>query len=320
MILLAIGSIGFAVLSGWLIGSGRAAWGIASLLIAMLCIATMAAFARRVVGFTSSFVAALENDDRTMRFDIDSDDREIKEMARSMNRIITHYRSNQLELETRKLYYDRILRTMTHEMRNSITPVLALANDYAVHPDKYNPEMLAETMGVIGIQAESIKKFLDSYYNLTHLPEPQKQSIAVSDFCKRIRTLTYLEEKRRGIMQPVCSFSIPVDMEVNIDPDLMAQAMMNILRNALDAVTDISKPRIDITVSISGGIPFIKVADNGPGLPETVRQNLFQPFVTTKKGGSGIGLSLSRQIARLHGGDLSLTSSSHGTTATLTFS
>lgn len=320
MALLGLGGIGFAVLSGWLMTCGRVPRGIVSLLGAILCIAIMIALSRKTVHLTSSFVTALESNDRTMRFDIDSDDREIKEMTHSMNRIITLYRNNQLELETRKLYYDRILRIMTHEMRNSITPVIALANDYTAHPDKYNTEMLKETIGVIGCQAESIKKFLDSYYNLTHLPEPQRQKIAVADFGVRIQTLTKLEEEQRGQREPVCHFFIPVDMAVDIDADLMAQAMMNIIRNALDAVAEVDNPRIEITVSISDGVPFIRISDNGPGLPESVKANLFQPFITTKRGGSGIGLSLSRQIARLHGGDLTLTSSAHGTSVTITFS
>lgn len=320
MALLGLGGIGFAVLSGWLMTCGRVPWGIVSLLGAILCIAIMIALSRKTVHLTSSFVAALENNDRTMRFDIDSDDREINEMTHSMNRIITLHRNNQLELETRKLYYDRILRIMTHEMRNSITPVIALANDYTAHPDKYNTEMLKETMGVIGCQAESIKKFLDSYYNLTHLPEPQRQRITVADFCARLRTLTNLEEKQRGMKAPVSHFSIPVDMAVDIDTDLMTQAIMNIMRNAMDAVADVDNPCVEIIVSVSDGVPFIKISDNGPGLPESVKANLFQPFITTKRGGSGIGLSLSRQIARLHGGDLTLTSSAHGTSATITFS
>lgn len=319
--LLCIGVIGFGVLAGYLMGCDKPAWSIAALLGASLCIAMLIVLVRRVVHLTSSFVAALENNDRTMRFDIDSDDVEIKEMTASMNRIINLYRDSRLELETHKLYYDRILRVMTHEMRNSITPVIALANDYASHQAKYNPEILAETMGVIGNQAKSIKKFLDSYYSLTHLPQPLKISVEAADFCGRIRTLVDLEEKERGMTQTVCHFSVPVDMAIDVDTDLMTQAVMNILRNALDAVADVARPKIEFLLSMSDGIPFIKITDNGPGLPETVRSNLFQPFITTKRNGSGIGLSLSRQIARLHGGDLTISSSpSRGTAVTITLS
>lgn len=274
---------------------------------------------RKAIRTASAFVSALENNDRTMRFEIESDDRELKEMSRSMNRIMTIYHGNRMELETRKLYYDRILRIMTHEMRNSITPVISLSNDYARNPGKYSRELLAETMAVIGKQAESIKKFLDSYYNLTHLPDPQKVEVDVSQFCSHLHTLTALEEQRRGFENTVCHYSVPVDMKINMDPDLMTQAVMNLIRNSLDAVANVANPRIDISVSISDAVPFITVKDNGTGLSDNVRNYLFQPFITTKQGGSGIGLSLSRQIARLHNGDLTISSSNHaGTTATIT--
>ena len=321
ILLLSIGGIGFGVLSGILMAHNRIAWAIVALLAALICLSLVIALSRRVLHLTSSFVAALENNDRTMRFDTASDEREIREMSQSMNRIMAIYQRNQLELETCKLYYDRVLRIMTHEMRNSITPVIALANDYSNHPEKYDTAMLSETMGVIGTQADGIKKFLDSYYNLTHLPEPQIKSVEADAFCNRVLTLIRLEEQQRGFAIPVCRFSVPVNMKIDVDADLMTQAVMNILRNALDAVAEVENPKIDISVSISDGIPFISITDNGPGIPDAMKPNLFQPFFSTKPGGSGIGLSLSRQIARLHGGDLTLTSiPQHGTVVVISFS
>lgn len=305
-------------MAGYLLGIGHTAWGIVAFLCSMLCMILLVSLTRKAIGLTSTFVAALENNDRTIRFDVECDDREIKEMSGAMNRIMSIYHGNQMELETRKLYYDRILRIITHEMRNSITPVIALANDYAAYPQKYDKEMLSEIMGVIGMQSDSIKKFLDSYYNLTHLPELRKENVNVADFCNRISTLTNLEEQNRGFADDVCHYSVPVDMKINMDPNLMTQALMNLIRNALDAVVEVDNPRIDISVSISDGLPFIAIKDNGCGLPDAVKANLFQPFITTKQRGSGIGLSLSRQIARLHDGDLTLSSSGSGTTATIT--
>lgn len=317
--LFSVSGIGSASMSGYLFGVGKIAWGIASLLLSCLCIIMLISLMRKAMRTTSAFVSALENNDRTMRFETESDDRELKEMSSSMNRIMTIYHGNRMELETRKLYYDRILRIMTHEMRNSITPVIALSNDYVGNPGKYSQKLLVETMAVIGKQSESIKKFLDSYYNLTHLPNPQKVDTNVVEFCNHLRTLTTLEEQRRGFENVVCHYSVPVDMKISVDPDLMTRAVMNLIRNSLDAVASVTNPRVDISVSISDGVPFITVKDNGPGLSDTVRNNLFQPFITTKQGGSGIGLSLSRQIARLHNGDLTISSSNNaGTTATIT--
>lgn len=308
ILLLIVLSTAFSIIGGYLLANGKTAHAIASLLSAVIAAGIMIFIMRRPIHLMSAFVAALENNDRTMRFDTNTDDRELNEISRSMDRIMALYQGSQMELETRKLYYDRILRIMTHEMRNSITPVIALAADYSVNPRKYDSGMLAETMGVIGAQAESIKKFLDAYYNLTHLPEPRRTIVDASDFLHRLRTLTSLEEKRRGFNSDVCHFSCPVDMKILIDPDLMMQALMNLVRNALDAVADTVNPNVEIGASMSDGEAFITVADNGPGLPEMVKSNLFQPFFTTKKGGSGVGLSLSRQIARLHGGDISVSS------------
>lgn len=99
----------------------------------------------------------------------------------------------------------------------------------------------------------------------------------------------------------------------------MTQALMNLLRNSLDAVDGVDNPEISVVLSVSEGLQFVNVTDNGVGIPNSVKSNLFQPFITTKPEGSGIGLSLSRQIARLHDGDLTVADAyPHGTSVTLT--
>lgn len=306
-------------LCGYFASVGSHARSIALLLGALICLASLVAILRLPVQMMSSFIGAMENDDRTMKFKTECDSREIMEISESMDRIMELYRKNRMELETRKLYYDRILRVMTHEMRNSITPVIALSKDYSAHPDKYDTTMLSETMDVIGSQSESIKKFLDSYYNLTHLPAPQRTEVRIPELLNRLRTLVDLEERQRGFAAPVCRYHIPQNMTLNVDSDLILQALMNLIRNALDAVENVKAPEIAVTVSVSEGIPFINISDNGGGIPDTVRANLFQPFITTKAGGSGIGLSLSRQIARLHDGDITVADAyPRGTSVTLT--
>lgn len=297
-----------AVAAGVMAGLGRVALALVFLLAAAICFVVMAGVVRRPVGMMSSFVSALECDDRTMIFDIGSDDPQLRALVAGMDRVMGIYRGAVIELETRKLYYDRILRVMTHEMRNSITPVISLAQDYSGCPDKYDSEMLAETMEVIGTQAESIRKFLDSYYSLTHLPDPRRRTVDAGSFLRRIRTLVALEEKRRGFSEEVCRYSVPLGMGIYIDEDLMTQAFMNIIRNALDAVDGVADACVSVSLSSSGGIPFVAFSDNGCGMSDSAVDNLFQPFFTTKTGGSGIGLSLSRQIARLHGGDITVSS------------
>lgn len=313
-----IGGVSLSLFSGSLLTMGYIAWAIAAFLCACLFFIVLIVLVRKPIRLISAFVSALESNDRTIRFDSGCDDREVSDTMQAMDRMMKISQKSRLELETSKLYYDRILRVMTHEMRNSITPIISLADDYLKHPEKYDVAILSDTMDVIGSQAKGIKKFLDSYYSLTHLPEPKKQSVDIEDFFMRIRTLTNLEEKRFGFSHSICVFHCPIGMNICIDSDLLSQAMINIIRNALESVRHCQNPVIKVVASLSNGTPFITISDNGPGIPDTVKANLFQPFFTTKSQGSGIGLSLSRQILRLHNGDISISSSSHsGTTVTL---
>ena len=303
--------------AGYAYASGRWAMAILILLGAGACLFCAMTLVSRLKHTMSMFVSALEMDDHTFRFDLDRGDREMQSMSQAMNRVTQLYHKNIMEVETRKLYYDRILRVMTHEMRNSITPVIAMTDDYSRHPARYDSDALREMMEVIRDQSLGIKKFLDAYYNLTHLPEPQKTPVNAHDLMKRISTLAALEEKKRG-MGDICSFTVPSDLTLDVDADLISQAVINLIRNALDAVSECEAAHVSVIVSVSENRPYISVSDNGPGLPQKVLDNLFQPFITTKAGGSGIGLSLARQIARCHGGDLTLTTSPHGTAAMLT--
>jgi signal transduction histidine kinase len=98
----------------------------------------------------------------------------------------------------------------------------------------------------------------------------------------------------------------PPDLVVRADADLLEQALINLLRNAAEAVGGQAGARIEVACGIDGGQCFIEVADNGPGLTDTAREQLFVPFFTTKAGGSGVGLSLARRIALRHGGQVTV--------------
>lgn len=127
-----------------------------------------------LIGTLSSFVGGLEMNDTSMRFEAKGADRELKEMADGMNKITMLYHQANKDLETRKLYYDRILRVMTHEMRNAITPVVSLSAGITTDVDSYSREEIVEALEIIRTQSESITRFLDSYHALTHLPRPEK--------------------------------------------------------------------------------------------------------------------------------------------------
>lgn len=319
LVLLLVSTIGFTAIATYLFLSGRIPQGAFAVIAVALSVTALLVLVRKLVLVMSVFVKSLEMNDATMRFDIGRDDRLLREMSASMSRIVDLYRSNLRQLETRKLYYDRILRIMTHEMRNSITPVISISSDMEKHPGKYEGESLVEALGVIRSQSEGVKRFLDSYYRLTHLPQPEITAVEATVFFERVKTLVSVEIKERGMEPDVCRYAIGKGMTINIDVSLMSQVMVNLLRNALDAVAEVDAPLIRVSASLSDGHPYISIEDNGAGISSEIREMLFQPFITTKPGGSGVGLSLSRQIVCQHGGDLRLTDSpGHGAKAIIT--
>ena len=312
--------IGLSAIATWLFVSGRVPEGIFAVIAVAISVVGVMVLVRKLVLVMSVFVKSLEMNDTTARFDIGNDDPLLREMSASMSRIVDIYRSGLSQLETRKLYYDRILKIMTHEMRNSITPVISISSDMEKHPEKYEGENLTEALGVIRSQSEGVKRFLDSYYRLTHLPQPETEAIDATLFFERVKTLVAVEVKERGLSPDVCRYAVGKGMTLNIDVSLMSQVLVNLLRNALDAVAGVESPSVIVTATLSDRHPYISIEDNGAGISPEIRDMLFQPFVTTKSGGSGVGLSLSRQIVRQHGGDLRLISSPHGAKAVIILS
>lgn len=289
-----------------------------SLIPAVISVILLWLLVRRLIRAISDFMDALDMDDTTIRF-AESHDPDINRMSQTMRRIMAVYSSSRMELETRKLYYDRILRIMTHEMRNAITPIVSLSADMRRNPDRYRGENLNEAVSLISDESQSIRRFLDSYYELTHLPKPQAETIEVMEFFTGIRKSFAIYLTDNGLGADIIDYTIPVDMQLRADRDLLGRLVSNVLRNAVQAVASVPEPHIHVDVSVSEGRPYISIEDNGCGIPAEMMPNLFQPFFTTKPDGSGIGLCLSRQIARLHGGDFTITSTpGHGTKAVIT--
>ena len=317
-ILCVAGIVFFTALTTLCFADSRYALAILSLIPAVISVILLWRLVRRVIKSMSDFMDALDMNDTTIRF-AESHDPDINRMSNTMRRIMAVYSSSRMELETRKLYYDRILRIMTHEMRNAITPIVSLSADMKRNPDRYKGENLNEAVSLISDESQSIRRFLDSHYELTHLPKPQIETIDVMEFFTGIRKAFAIYLTDNGLDPDIMDYTIPVDMRLRADRDLLGRLVTNVLRNAVQAVAGVPEPHIHVDVSVSEGRPYISIEDNGCGIPAEMMPNLFQPFLTTKPGGSGIGLCLSRQIARLHGGDFTISSTpAHGTKALIT--
>lgn len=248
------------------------------------------------------FLQSLVNHDFMVRFP-ETRDSALKRLYTDMNQIVAFYRDNLCQIETKQVYYDRILRVMTHELRNSITPMVSLSDDLIRRADSYSPELLHEGLELINGQCMSIKKILDAYHRLTHLPQPKLESVNIRQlFEKQQKLLSFTPEA--GLIH----FSWGKEMELRVDPDLISQVLTNLIKNAVEATAGKQDASIEVIATSSANQYYITVSDNGPGISRENLETIFLPFFTTKSEGTGIGLCLSRQIMQLHGGNLTVSS------------
>ena len=224
------------------------------------------------------------------------------------------------ELDEKELEsWMKLIRVLMHEIMNSITPITSLtesllkvydADGEPIPAEVITDKMVATTiqgLNVIREQGKGLMTFVESYRKLTRVPEPVKLRFKISDLMCRVEVLYNSLEKSNTIE---LNFSLKdPDIEINADQNLISQVLINLIKNALEANEGNPNGRIKIVARINkNNNPEICVIDNGPGIPEENLEEIFVPFFTTRVNGSGIGLSLSRQIMRIHGGNLKVSS------------
>jgi signal transduction histidine kinase len=219
----------------------------------------------------------------------------------------------QSELEEKEMEaWQNLIRVLTHEIMNSVTPIASLAstvNELLEKPKSRSditPEYVSDMRGaVLTIQkrSEGLLHFVDAYRSLTRIPRPNFKIFRVTELFGGIEQLlrASFKEKKININTKV----EPESLEVTADPEMIEQVLINLLLNAIQALDGNPNAKIDLISRIDErGRVIIQVADNGPGIIPEVLEKIFIPFFTTKPDGSGIGLSLSRQIMRLHRGTI----------------
>jgi nitrogen fixation/metabolism regulation signal transduction histidine kinase len=224
------------------------------------------------------------------------------------------------ELDEKELEsWMKLIRVLMHEIMNSITPITSLSESllkiYTKNGDPVPPEEVTsraidttlQGLNVIKDQGKGLMSFVESYRKLTRVPEPEKKIFKVTDLLSRVQILYDSLEKNRKV-----ELSVKVtnpDLEIFADQNLISQVLINLLKNALEANEDNPETRITIAANTDpDNRPELCVIDNGPGISETKLDEIFVPFFTTKAKGSGIGLSISRQIMKVHGGNLKVRS------------
>lgn len=210
--------------------------------------------------------------------------------------------------------WEKLIHVLTHEIMNSMTPISSLSSllrtkaaDLAgASGSSGSMSDIAEGLQVIEKRSYGLMNFVDNYKALTTLPRPNFKRVALEALFKRIRVLKQEELSGKGIQLVLLLKS--ANLFVFADPDLLEQILLNLLNNAADACVDTRHPAIELSAQVRERSVIISVKDNGPGIDKDNLDKIFIPFFTTKKTGSGIGLSLSKQIMRLHRGNLVLSS------------
>ncbi len=213
----------------------------------------------------------------------------------------------------------KLIRILMHEIMNSITPITSLSeslsNIYSVEgkpilPDQITSKKISTTLqglNVIKDQGKGLMSFVESYRKLTRIPEPDKHLFKVAELFNRLQVL-YNTQRKSDKVELTFNLKEP-DLEIFADQNLVSQVLINLIKNALEANENNPESKIIIIAGADNDLhPEICVIDNGPGVPAENIDEIFVPFFTTRQNGSGVGLSISRQIMRMHGGNLKVRS------------
>jgi len=225
---------------------------------------------------------------------------------------------SEIEQKEMEAWYN-VIRVLAHEMLNSFTPVSSLASTIKSLTESENGQVLNraalddEDIQDINMAANTIKKrsdgllvFVKDYRTISNVPVPKLKSINVKEFLSEIQLLMAVPAKDAGVQ--IKLLPIPANALVNMDTKLIEQVMINLINNSIYALKGIDDPLIKLSCIVEQDKTIILVSDNGKGIEEQIMNQIFIPFYTTKKHGSGIGLSLSKNILKKHDGNLLVSS------------
>jgi C4-dicarboxylate-specific signal transduction histidine kinase len=208
--------------------------------------------------------------------------------------------------------WQNLTRVLRHEIMNSMTPIVSLVGTMRlivnedIEQNADNEEAvgdLKEALQTLEKRSQGMMKFVNAYRDFTTLPKPNTRTISVKELLQDVLQLLQAELTAAGVLSKM--EVLPEQLTVTADADQLQQVLINLIKNALEAFREQPAPSIELQAySTDNQRVTINVRDNGFGIEPEALEKIFIPFYTTKKTGSGIGLSLSRQILQQHNGQL----------------
>ncbi len=232
---------------------------------------------------------------------------------------------NELEINELESWI-KLIRVLTHEIMNTVAPITSLSQTILGYFKKLDGGVPGEKvigntvkgLEIINERGLGLMAFVETYRKLTRIPRPEKKIIKLGEFIDDTVMLVNFEPIGENIK--ITKEINPEDLDVLADKKQISQVLINLIKNSLEALRDSGNGKIHVKAMVNeNGRAQVTVADNGPGIPNDLADKIFIPFFTTKESGSGIGLSLSRQIMQLHGGTLKMESKPGKTSFTIVF-
>ena len=222
--------------------------------------------------------------------------------------------------------WQKLVRVLTHEIMNSVTPISSLST--AINQSLKNIEEWSEineedktdilySLETIKNRSNGLVSFVQAYKDYARDIDLNKAEMKVTDLFNRVQNLIQTDKQYKGLK--IDTEVTPENLKVRADEGLIDQILINLIKNACEAMESIKDGQIVIRAFKQADKVVMEVEDNGSGIDSEIMDNIFVPFFTTKRLGTGVGLSLSKKIMQLHGGDIQVRSSNEGTVFSLQF-
>ncbi len=215
------------------------------------------------------------------------------------------------EIEQNELEaWQKLMRVLRHEILNSVTPIRLLAGSISANlSTEMNEEEVSDLkngLETIHRRASGLSSFMDAYSNLYRVPELEFTECSAGKILQRIALIYKDECDKMGIQ---ISIKFKEDgQSIKLDPRLIEQVLMNLIKNAIEALSETKNPLLTLSARQEKGKSILIISDNGRGIPDDQLDHIFIPFYSTREGGSGVGLSFAQHVMRLHGGHIHVTS------------
>lgn len=277
---------------------------------------------RKAIRRMEHLIANIHYGDLNLSFPVPSSGGAEAELTRAMNEALNAFRLrlyNSVVAEAETEAWQKLIRVLTHEIMNSIAPIISLSEtvtERAVQNgmNERDYAIMLHAMQTIHRRSKGLLDFVENYRKLTRIPMPTMQIFPVSALFGDLQKLVPAESIR------VVYAIRPPELRLHADRGMIEQVLINLLKNAVEACADSESPEIRVEAFRRDGMLVITVSDNGSGIVPEALDKVFVPFFTTKPGGSGIGLSVCRQILNRHGGNITVASEmERGTTFTMQF-